>query len=254
MRFIGIIPARFASTRFPGKPLAKLNDKPIVQHVYENTRKTLDAVWIATDDHRIAELVADFGGHFVMTGDQHQSGTDRCAEAADLLSAEFDFDVVVNIQGDEPFVRQEQLDALKACFEDPGTEIATLAKAIEHDEILFNPNRPKVVMDRNNNALLFSRETIPHIRGIEKEKWLGHHPFFSHLGMYAYRKEILQQITKLPPSKLELAESLEQLRWLENGYRIKVAMTRFESFGIDVPEDLEAASRFLAGETKQDPF
>jgi 3-deoxy-manno-octulosonate cytidylyltransferase (CMP-KDO synthetase) len=250
MKFIGIVPARFASTRFPGKPLARLNDKPIIQHVYENARKTLDAVWVATDDHRIAEIVAGFGGQFVMTRDDHQSGTDRCAEAAGLLSAEFDFDVVVNIQGDEPFVRQEQLDALKACFDEPETEIATLVKEIEHSDVLFNPNRPKVVMDTNNNALLFSREAIPHIRGVEKGNWLGHHHFYGHLGIYAYRKDVLQQITKLPPSKLELAESLEQLRWLENGYRIKIAVTSFESFGIDTPEDLEAASRFLFNKGK----
>ena len=245
MKFIGIIPARFASTRFPGKPLAKLNDKPIIQHVYENARKTLDTVWVATDDMQIAEAVVAFGGQFVMTRDNHQSGTDRCAEAASLLAETFDFDVVINIQGDEPFVRQEQLDALKACFDDPETEIATLVKVIEQAEVLFNPNRPKVVMDSKNNALLFSRETIPHIRGVEKESWLAHHQFYSHLGMYAYRKEILQQITKLVPSKLELAESLEQLRWLENGFLIKVAKTKFESIGIDTPGDLDAAHRFL---------
>jgi 3-deoxy-manno-octulosonate cytidylyltransferase (CMP-KDO synthetase) len=246
MKFIGIIPARYASTRFPGKPLAQLNGKPIIQHVYENARKTLEAVWVATDDDRIAKVVASFGGKFIMTRDDHQSGTDRCAEAARLLSAEVEFDVAINIQGDEPFVRREQLDALKACFDDPETEIATLVKTIEQAEVLFNPNRPKVVMDSNNNALLFSREAIPHIRGVEKNDWLLHHQFYGHLGIYAYQKEVLQQITKLPPSKLELAESLEQLRWLENGYHIKVAVTSFESLGIDTPEDLEAASRFLS--------
>ena len=247
MKFIGIIPARFASTRFPGKPLAQLNGKPIIQHVYENAGKAFDAVWVATDDQRIAEVVESFGGKFVMTRDDHQSGTDRCAEAADLLSAQVGFNVVINIQGDEPFVRPEQLDALKACFDSPDTDIATLVKEIEQAEVLFNPNRPKVVVDGKSNALLFSREAIPHIRGVEKPSWLEHHRFFSHLGIYAYRSEVLQEITKLAPSKLELAESLEQLRWLENGYRIKVAVTAFESFGIDTPEDLEAACRFLAG-------
>ncbi len=245
-KFIGIIPARYASTRFPGKPLMKLGDKLIIQHVYENAENAIDNVWVATDDERIAKAVAGFGGKYLMTRDDHQSGTDRCAEAAALLAAEIQFDVVINIQGDEPFVRQEQLNALKSCFDDSETDIATLVKQIESDEVLFNTNRPKVVMDRNQNALLFSREAIPHIRGEEKEKWLTRHDFFSHLGMYAYRKEVLEQITLLLPSRLELAESLEQLRWLENGYRIKVAKTSFESIGIDIPEDLIAAEKFIA--------
>ena len=245
MKFIGIIPARFASTRFPGKPLAILNGKPIIQHVYENAAKGLDAVWVATDNSRIAQAVMNFGGQFVMTREDHQSGTDRCAEAALLLSAKHDFDVVINVQGDEPFVRGEQIDALKSCFEGSATEIATLVKVIDSAEVLFNPNRPKVVVGNNQQALLFSREAIPHIRGIAKEQWLNRHEFYSHLGMYAYRKDILQKLTQLSPSTLELAESLEQLRWLENGFSIKVAQTRFESIGIDTPEDLEAAHRFL---------
>ncbi len=245
MKFIGIIPARFASIRFPGKPLAILNGKPIIQHVYENAAKGLDAVWVATDNNRIAQAVTNFGGQFVMTREDHQSGTDRCAEAAQLLSAKHDFDVVINIQGDEPFVRPEQIDALKSCFIDLETEIATLVNVIDSEEILFNPNRPKVVVGRNQNALIFSRQAIPHIRGVHKDQWLDQHEFYSHLGMYGYRKDVLQQITQLTPSKLELAESLEQLRWLENGFVIKVAKTRFESMGIDTPEDLEAAQRFL---------
>lgn len=245
MNFIGIIPARYASTRFPGKPLAVLDGKPIIQHVYENAKKILGKVWVATDDERIASAVASFNGECVMTRDDHQSGTDRCAEAALVLSRKVDFDVVVNIQGDEPFVREGQINALKKCFDDPATEIATLVKKIENDEVLFNPNRPKVVMDRNSNALFFSRETIPHIRGVEKRDWLAKHIFYSHLGMYAYQREVLQQITTLKPSTLELVESLEQLRWLENGLVIKVAETKFESIGIDTPEDLEAAHLFL---------
>lgn len=245
MKFIGIIPARYASTRFPGKPLAILNGKPIIQHVYENAAKGLDAVWVATDNSRIAQAVTNFGGQFVMTREDHQSGTDRCAEAAQLLSTKHNFDVVINIQGDEPFVRPEQIEALKLCFTDAATDIATLVKVIDSVEVLFNPNRPKVVVGRNQDALLFSRETIPHIRGAAKEQWLNQHEFYSHLGMYAYRKDVLQQITLLPPSKLELAESLEQLRWLENGFVIKVAQTRFESIGIDTPDDLEAARLFL---------
>ncbi len=245
MKFIGIIPARYASTRFPGKPLAILNGKPIVQHVYENAAKGLDAVWVATDNSRIAQAVTNFGGQFIMTREDHQSGTDRCAEAAQLLSVKHDFDVVINIQGDEPFVRMEQIEALKSCFTDAATQIATLVKVIDSEEVLFNPNRPKVVVGRNRDALLFSRETIPHIRGAAKKQWLDQHEFYCHLGMYAYREDVLQQITLLPPSKLELAESLEQLRWLENGFVIKVAQTRVESIGIDTPEDLEAARLFL---------
>lgn len=249
MKFIGIIPARFASTRFPGKPLAILNGKPIIQHVYENAARGLDEVWVATDNSRIAQAVVNFGGQFVMTREDHQSGTDRCAEAAELLSAEHDFDVVINVQGDEPFVRTEQIEALKSCFSDSATEIATLVKVIDTTEVLFNPNRPKVVVGNNQQALLFSREAIPHIRGAVKDQWLDRHEFYSHLGMYAYRKDVLQQLTQLSPSKLELAESLEQLRWLENGFGIKVAQTRFESIGIDTPEDLEAARRFLESQS-----
>lgn len=245
MKFIGIIPARYASTRFPGKPLAKLDGKPIIQHVYENALPVLDAVWIATDDDRIAKEVSHFEGQFVMTRKDHQSGTDRCAEAAAFLEKKYDFDVVINIQGDEPFVRKEQVEALKSCFNDPATFLATLIKKIDSYEVLFNFNRPKVVVDSDWNALLFSREAIPHIRDVEKENWLDHHEFYSHLGMYAYRKEALNKITRLLPSKLELAESLEQLRWLENGFKIKVAETNFESIGIDTPDDLEAARSFL---------
>ncbi|MHA7111782.1 3-deoxy-manno-octulosonate cytidylyltransferase [Sunxiuqinia elliptica] len=245
MKFIGIIPARYASTRFPGKPLAILDGKPIIQHVYENAAQALDGVWIATDDERIAQAVELFGGNYVMTRNDHQSGTDRCAEAAAQLSASVSFDVVINIQGDEPFVRAEQIESLKACFADPKTEIATLVKKIEKTEVLFNPNRPKVVLDTEQNALLFSREAIPHIRGVEKDAWLAKHTFYGHLGMYAYRREVLQQITQLKPSVLELAESLEQLRWLENGFVIKVGQTTFESIGIDTPEDLEAATQYL---------
>ncbi|WP_299581429.1 3-deoxy-manno-octulosonate cytidylyltransferase [uncultured Sunxiuqinia sp.] len=250
MKFFGVIPARYASTRFPGKPLALLDGKPIIQHVCENAGKALDQVWVATDDERIAQCVAGFNGQVVMTRADHQSGTDRCAEAAQALAAAHDFDVVINVQGDEPFVRLEQIEALKACFDDSSTDIATLVKVIEDSTVLFNPNRPKVVVDCKQNALLFSREAIPHIRGVQKEDWLAHHQFYSHLGMYAYRKEVLQQLTQLEPSRLELAESLEQLRWLENGLRIKVGQTQFESIGIDTPEDLEAARQFLEDQRK----
>lgn len=180
-----------------------------------------------------------------MTRSDHQSGTDRCAEAAEKIAEKIDFDVIINIQGDEPFVRREQLEALKSCFSDPETQIATLVKRTDSTADLFNPNRPKVVMDCRQNALLFSRSPIPYIRGKEPDQWPASHLFYCHLGMYAYRRDVLKEITKLPPSTLELAESLEQLRWLENGYRIKTAITTFESIGIDTPDDLEAAKKIL---------
>ena len=245
MNFIAIIPARYQSTRFPGKPLAILGNKPIIQHVYEHASAAMKRVWVATDDQRIADGVAGFGGNVVMTRTDHQSGTDRCAEAAGKIAAQIDFDVVVNIQGDEPFIRHEQIEALKHCFDDPETQIATLIKKAESNAELFNPNRPKVVIDNWQDALLFSRCAIPHIRGKEQEQWMAAHSFYCHLGMYAYRREVLNAITQLPPSTLERAESLEQLRWLENGYRIKTAVTPFESIGIDTPEDLETAKKLL---------
>ena len=245
MKFISIIPARYQSSRFPGKPLATLGGKTIIQHVYEKVSLSVENVWVATDDDRIANAVLQFGGKVVMTRNDHQSGTDRCAEAAEKISKEMPFDAIINIQGDEPFVRAEQIEALMSCFHDPKTEIATLIKKIDNYEVLLNPNRPKVVIDRQNNALLFSRSTIPFIREGDPKNWLNKHQFYSHLGMYAYRSNILPEITKLPPSSLELAESLEQLRWLENGYCIKTATTEFESIGIDTPEDLEAAKRYI---------
>lgn len=211
MNYIAIIPARYQSTRFPGKPLALLEGKPIIQHVYENALKVFEHCRVATDDERIAREVTKFDGKVVMTSPNHQSGTDRCSEAAKKISDEIDFDVVVNIQGDEPFVREEQLKALMSCFDDPETEIATLIRKVEDDEVLFNPNRPKVVIDGKNNALLFSRQTIPFVRGEKPENWIHVCQFYNHLGLYAYKKQVLFEITKLKPSKLELAESLEQI-------------------------------------------
>ena len=245
MKFISIIPARYQSTRFPGKPLAILAGKPLIQHVYENAKESVGQVWVATDDERIAQAIDRFGGNYIMTRTDHPSGTDRCAEAAATIAQSTDFDAIINIQGDEPFVCKPQLEALMQCFNDPHTEIATLVKKVESQETLFNPNRPKVVFNTENYAQLFSRSTIPYIRGKKHDEWLDAHPFYAHLGMYAYRADILPQITRLPPSPLEIAESLEQLRWLENGYRIKIAVTEFESIGIDTPEDLEQAKLYL---------
>lgn len=245
MNFIGIIPARFQSTRFPGKPLVLLNGKPIVQWVYENARKVLAEVYVATDDERIFKAVEAFGGKAIFTSSDHQSGTDRCAEAARQLSNTIKVDVVVNIQGDEPFIRPEQIESLKACFSTRETEIATLIKPITNAAEITNINRPKVVINGKDEALYFSRSPIPFVRGCPPEEWINQHTFFSHIGMYAYRYDILLELTQLPVGLLERAESLEQLRWLENRYRIKTAQTLFESIGIDTPEDLDQAMKFL---------
>lgn len=246
MNCIGIIPARYQSTRFPGKPLATLGDKLIVQWVYENAKKVLDHVYVATDDERIFRAVEAFGGKAVYTSADHQSGTDRCAEAARKLAGQLNFDVVINIQGDEPFIRPEQVEGLKNCFNSPATEIATLIKPIVNAAEITNINRPKVVINKNQEALYFSRSPIPFVRDFQPEEWIARNTFFSHIGMYAYRADVLQELTRLEVGQLEKAESLEQLRWLENGYRIKTAQTQFENIGIDTPEDLENAKKFLS--------
>ncbi|MBF1450094.1 MAG: 3-deoxy-manno-octulosonate cytidylyltransferase [Prevotella oris] len=243
MKFIGLIPARYASTRFPGKPLALLAGKPVIQHVYEQAVKVLDAVYVATDDERIYNKVLEFGGKAVMTSTEHHSGTDRIEEALEKVGG--DFDVVVNIQGDEPFIAQSQIETLCHCFDDDHTQIATLGKPFECIEAVENPNSPKIVVDNRGYAMYFSRSVIPFVRGVERQEWLKKYPFLKHLGIYAYCTEILKAITRLPQSSLELAESLEQLRWLENGYRIKVGITNVETVGIDTPEDLQRAEDFI---------
>ena len=243
MKFIGLIPARYASTRFPGKPLALLAGKPVIQHVYEQAVKVLDAVYVATDDERIYNKVLEFGGKAVMTSTEHHSGTDRIEEALEKVGG--DFDVVVNIQGDEPFIAQSQIETLCHCFEDETTQIATLGKPFECFEAVENPNSPKIVVDNRGYAMYFSRSIIPFVRGVERQEWLKKYPFLKHLGIYAYRTEVLKAITRLPQSSLELAESLEQLRWLENGYRIKVGITNVETVGIDTLEDLQRAEDFI---------
>lgn len=246
LTFIGIIPARFASTRFPGKPLALLGGKPVVQHVYEQASRVLSNVLVATDDERIARAVAAFGGHWVMTRADHKSGTDRCMEAYEKNGG--NEDVVINIQGDEPFVQPAQLQTIMRCFDDPHTDIATLVKPFDPAlpyEQLANPNSPKVVVDGQMNALYFSRSVIPYLRSVPQEQWPQRHPYYTHLGMYAYRSQVLRQITGLPQSPLELAESLEQLRWLQAGYRIKVGVSHSSTIGIDTPQDLARAQQFL---------
>lgn len=245
MKFIGIIPARYASTRFPGKPLAVLGGKPVIQRVYEQVVSVLGEAYVATDDERIFQAVEAFGGHAVMTRNDHKSGTDRIEEAAQKLNT--DADVIINVQGDEPFIQKSQLETVKHLFDDPQTQIATLGKPFESMEAVQNPNSPKIVCDVNGYAMYFSRSVIPYVRGKEEATWLQHFPFLKHIGLYAYRREVLAEITKLPQSPLELAESLEQLRWLQNGYRIKVGLTNVETVGIDTPEDLERAEKFLKG-------
>lgn len=247
LTFIAIIPARYASTRFPAKPLALLGGKPVIQRVYEQVAGVLDDAVVATDDQRIYDAVRAFGGKVEMTSAAHRSGTDRCREAYDKQGRAYD--VVVNVQGDEPFIQRSQLEAVKRCFDRPGTDIATLVKPFtEADGLaaLENPNSPKVVLDRESNALYFSRSVIPYLRGVPREEWLSKHTFYKHIGLYAFRAEVLRAVTALPQSVLELAESLEQLRWLENGYKIGVGISDVETIGIDTPEDLARAEEFLA--------
>jgi 3-deoxy-manno-octulosonate cytidylyltransferase (CMP-KDO synthetase) len=242
MKFLGIIPSRYASSRFPGKPLADLCGKSLIRRVYEQVYNLLDEVVVATDDERIFRAVQDFGGKVVMTSPDHRSGTDRCYEAYTKIHG--DFDVVINVQGDEPFINPKQIELLKACFSDPQTQIATLVKPFSADtdfETLFNPNTPKVVINAKHQAIYFSRSVIPYIRGKNHEEWLKSNVFYKHIGIYAYKSEVLKQIAALPPTALEKAESLEQLRWIENDYTIKVGITDEETIGIDTPEDLEKA-------------
>lgn len=243
MKFIGIIPARYASTRFPGKPLAILGGKTVIQRVYEQATSVLQEAYVATDDERIFQTVEQFGGRAVMTRTDHKSGTDRIEEAAEKIGT--DADIIINIQGDEPFIQQSQIETLMNLFDDPATQIGTLGKPFESIEAAMNPNSPKIVTDLRGFALYFSRSVIPFVRGQQQFDWLQHFPYLKHLGLYAYRRDVLRQVTQLPQSSLELAESLEQLRWLENGYRIRVGLTNVETVGIDTPEDLQRAEAFL---------
>ncbi len=246
MKFIGIIPARYASSRFPGKPLAMIGDMTMIERVYRQACKELDHVVVATDDSRIYDAVTAFGGKAVMTSAEHRSGTDRCREAYANVGS--DADVIINIQGDEPFIAPEQIASLKGCFDDASVEIATLARHFDPSrgfDALFDPNTPKVIMDNDSNAVYFSRSIIPYVRNYPWQEWLDHAEFHTHVGLYAYRASTLDAITALPQSSLELAESLEQLRWLQNGYKIRVAITDRPTIGIDTPDDLKAAIEYL---------
>lgn len=256
MKCIGIIPARYASSRFPGKPLAEICGKSMIQRVYEQASKVLDTVIVATDDERIYDCVKAFGGVVYMTSSEHRCGTDRICEAYQLYRASGNGNrvldngdqdiVVVNIQGDEPFIQPEQIQAVIDCFP---TDIATLAKpytAQDDLQELLTPNVVKVVFsEQTGEALYFSRSVIPYLRGVEQSEWLGKGQYFSHIGLYAYRADVLMRITQMPQSPLEKAESLEQLRWLENGLKIKVAVSHTKSIGIDTPEDLEHAIAYF---------
>ncbi len=241
MKFLAIIPSRYASTRFPGKPLAQIGGKPMVQHVYERVSDYFGDCWVATDDERIEQAVKEFGGRVVMTSTEHKSGTDRCAEALAKIEQATGqaFDAVVNIQGDEPFIAEEHLDKIRGAFGDRDTEIATLIKPFGEGEDITNPNIPKVVVSVDGYALYFSRSVIPYIRNAEPGRWQDLHKFFKHIGVYAWRSDVLRAVTRLPQGVLEQAESLEQLRWLENGYRIKTVEVKTETVAVDTPEDLE---------------
>lgn len=244
MNYIVIIPSRYESTRFPGKPLADICGKPMIQRVYEQAAKAIAEVWVATDDERIVDAVKGFGGNVVMTSTDHRSGTDRCAEAV-LKASEITgktYDVVINVQGDEPFMQPDQIELIMECFTaSPKTEIATLIQPILKNEDIFRSDMVKVILDNEQNAIYFSRSPIPFIVKTDESQWLESYPFYGHVGLYAYRSDILQKLSKLKEGLLEKVESLEQLRWLENGFRIKTNITDSDSFGIDTPEDLEQA-------------
>lgn len=253
MKFIGIIPARYASTRFPGKPLADIDGVPMIIRVVRQALKALDTVVVATDDARIYDEVKHYGYDVVMTSTAHRSGTDRCLEAYDRFG--YKADVIINIQGDEPFIHPEQIEELKSCYTDESVTIATLIRQFPADgsySSLSNPNSPKVVIDDDRNALYFSRSVIPYLRGKDCEDWPRSHQYYTHVGMYAYRAETLRAITALPQSTLELAESLEQLRWLQAGYKIKTGITSYETVGIDTLDDLDRAVAYLRATYEHD--
>jgi 3-deoxy-manno-octulosonate cytidylyltransferase (CMP-KDO synthetase) len=244
MMAVAIIPARYASSRFPGKPLQLLAGKPLIRHAYENAVESglFNRIVIATDDDRVAKIVKEFKGEVVITSDNHISGTDRCAEALEKIGGTFD--VVVNLQGDEPFMTKDIMQPLLNLFQDKETQIGTLAQKIASIDELLDPGNAKIVMNEKHEALYFSRAAIPSVRGVEQEDWLQHADFWNHVGLYAFRPNVLKQIVKLPPSPLEMIESLEQLRWLENGYKISVNETVHTFIGVDTPEDLEAAEEW----------
>lgn len=247
MNFVGIIPARYESSRLPGKPLADLGGKPMIIRVYEQVKKVLPDIVVATDDRRVESVVEEYGGVAMMTEATHKSGTDRCGEAASkLISSRKQLDVVINIQGDEPFISEEHIKLLMKSYDDPRVDIATLANPIKLNADIFDPNIVKVITNKDGFAMYFSRSPIPFLRKTDHDEWSKQFHYLKHVGIYAYKYKVLQEITNLPQSSLELAEMLEQNRWLENSYKIKVSKTDIESFGIDTPEDLEKAKKYLS--------
>lgn len=247
MKILGIIPARFASTRFPGKPLTIINGKSMIQRVYEQSLKAelLTDVVVATDDQRIFDAVTSFSGKVMMTSSEHNSGTDRCCEIIEKIGNQYD--AVVNIQGDEPFINPEQIDQIAALISTEESQLASLCKPIKDEDELFDENVVKVVFDKNGNALYFSRQTIPFLRKADRDaaSWMEQRTFYKHIGIYAYKVDVLKEIARLPQSGLELSECLEQLRWLENSYEIKMGITEFESYSIDTPQDVEKCLKFF---------
>ena len=242
---VGIIPARYASTRFPGKPLIDIKGKTMIQRVYEQASKcgSLDKVVVATDDARIAEHVVSFGGEVVMTKEEHPSGTDRCWDALQQIGGNYKY--VINIQGDEPFIDPSQIDTLASVLKEGTTELATLIIPVDSHEVLFDMGEVKVVLNDYQEGMYFSRMVIPYVKGVPQEEWHKHHNYYRHVGMYAYRADVLEQVCKLSVSSLEKAESLEQLRWLEAGFKIKCAITNFDSHCVDTPEDVEKVLRLM---------
>jgi 3-deoxy-manno-octulosonate cytidylyltransferase (CMP-KDO synthetase) len=242
VQIVGIIPARYASSRFPAKALASIGGVSMIRRVYDQASQSsrLAQVVVATDDPRIFDHVQAFGGQVVMTSPHHQSGTDRCFEALQYLEGVYDY--VINIQGDEPFIQPTQINRLASVL-NGDTQLATLVKVVEDEETLLNPNTPKVLLSASRKVLYFSRQTIPYVRGSDTMDWLSRHTYYKHIGIYAYRTDVLAQITQLPVSSLEKAEALEQLRWLENDYSIRAVITPDDSHGIDTPEDLERVAR-----------
>lgn len=239
MKTIGIIPARYDSSRYPGKPLIDIGGQSMIQRVYNQAKhaSALNEVVVATDDQRIYDHVKSFAGNVMMTKKEHQSGTDRCAEVVQNIEG---FDIAINIQGDEPFIDPHQIDLLISCFEKPETQIATLVRKVENIDELFNENKPKVVLNKNGEALYFSRQAVPFLRGVHASEWLKHRPYYNHIGIYGYRIDVLKEIAMLPLSDLEAMESLEQLRWLDNGYKINTALSNHSNDAIDTPEDLKS--------------
>lgn len=239
MNIIGIIPARYGSTRFPGKPLVDIDGKSMIQRVFEQSSKSklISRIVIATDDERILLHVQEFGGNAMMSSPQHASGTDRCAEIVRKENGT-KWDAAINIQGDEPYIQPEQIDLLCRCIETQDVDLATLVKEIKTSDELFNHNNVKVVLNKYNEAIYFSRSPVPYCRNYPDQEWIRHHTYYKHIGIYGYRTNALLEIAQLPKTKLEITESLEQLRWIENGYKIKAQLTSFESIAIDTPDDL----------------